>query len=92
MITFAEMQTLSHASRVPPLFPNSPGDATAVAPPTILVREKIKWEYKRIVHDLARAEVPSEEALNLLGDEGWELAAVVNDSPLVYFYFKRLVW
>jgi hypothetical protein len=72
-----------------PPFPNPAGETPTITPPMIVVREKPKWEYKRIVQDLARDESPSEDELNRLGAEGWELAAVVQDSPLVYLYFKR---
>jgi hypothetical protein len=55
----------------------------------VLVRDKVKWEYKRVVQNLARDEAPTEGELNALGAEGWELATIIQDSPLVYLYFKR---
>lgn len=78
-------------SRLPgaPPFPNPTDETPAITPPMIVVRERPKWEYKRIVQNLARDEAPGEDELNTLGAEGWELAAVVQDSPLVYLYFKR---
>lgn len=72
-----------------PPFPNPAGEPPAIAPPMVVVREKLKWEYKRIVQNLAKGEAPDEDELNTLGAEGWELAAVIQDSPLVYLYFKR---
>jgi len=33
---------------------------------------------------------PNEEELNTLGKDGWELAGIVTDPPIVRFYFKRL--
>ncbi len=43
-----------------------------------------------VTRNLAKEEAPSEEELNKIGKEGWELVGVFSDTPLVYFYFKRL--
>ena len=43
-----------------------------------------------LTRNLAKQEGPSEEELNTLGKDGWELAGIFTDSPNVYFYFKRL--
>ena len=78
-------------SRLPdaPPFPNPASETPAIAPPMVVVREKLKWEYKRLVQNLAKGEASGEDELNALGADGWELAAIVQDSPLVYLYFKR---
>lgn len=60
-----------------------------VRPPMVYVREEPRWEYKLLVRDVAKAEEPSEDELNALGREGWELVGVLHAAPLVHFYFKR---
>ncbi|MCI0395338.1 MAG: hypothetical protein L0332_12425 [Chloroflexi bacterium] len=57
--------------------------------PTVYVKEAAGWEYHLLVHNLAKEGPPDAGALNELGKDGWELAAVFTDSPFVYFYFKR---
>ena len=79
---------------VPPLNPSrpappSPADAPPVPPMLVYVKEKSTWEYKLITRNLSKEEAPTEEELNGLGADGWELAGVFGDSPLAYFYFKR---
>lgn len=64
--------------------------AGLIQPPIVYVDEEIVWEYKQLVRNLAKENAPTEEELNKLGAEGWELAGVFSDSPFVYFYFKRL--
>jgi len=56
----------------------------------VYVKEKAKWEYKVLVRNLGKEQAPDEIELNALGVDGWELAGVASDSPLIYFYFKRL--
>jgi hypothetical protein len=58
--------------------------------PMVYVTEKSVWEYKQIIRNLAKEQALTEGELNALGSDGWELAGVFNDSPFVYFYFKRL--
>jgi hypothetical protein len=58
--------------------------------PIVYVKEKTIWQYKRVTRNLSKEEAPGEEELNKLGKEGWELAAILTDSPIIYFYFKRL--
>lgn len=59
--------------------------------PMIYVREDLEWEYRRVVRNLAKENPPTEEELNALGKDGWEMAAAFSDSPFAYFYFKRMV-
>jgi hypothetical protein len=54
------------------------------------VKDNSVWEYKILNRNLSKEEAPSEEELNTLGKDGWELAGVFTDSPFVHFYFKRL--
>jgi hypothetical protein len=58
--------------------------------PIVYVKDKTIWEYKLLTRNLAKEEAPSEEELNKAGKEGWDLAGIVTNHPLVYFYFKRL--
>jgi hypothetical protein len=58
--------------------------------PMVYVKDKTVWEYKVLVRNLSKEEAPSEQELNALGKEGWELAGVFSDSPFIQFYFKRL--
>jgi hypothetical protein len=56
----------------------------------VYVTEKTIWEYKQVTRNLSKENIPSEEELNKLGKDGWELVCVLKDSPLAYFYFKRM--
>ena len=52
--------------------------------PMVYVYEKQRWEYRLIIQSSM-----SEEELNALGAEGWELAGVVASPEKTQFYFKR---
>jgi hypothetical protein len=69
-------------------FPNPPGPAPIT--PMVYVTDKTVWQYKLLTRNLAKEEAPSEAELNALGKDGWELAGIVTDHPIVRFYFKRL--
>jgi len=55
-------------------------------PPMVYVHDRTEWQYKVLIP----AEPLSEEQLNALGKEGWELAAVLTKGRATYFYFKRM--
>lgn len=59
--------------------------------PMVYVKGKSVWEYKQLIRNLRTEQAPSQDELNTLGADGWELAGVFADLPFVYFYFKRLV-
>lgn len=59
--------------------------------PMVYVKGKSVWEYKQLIRNLRTEQAPSQDELNALGADGWELAGVFADLPFVYFYFKRLV-
>ncbi len=61
-----------------------------IRPPMVYVKDTPAWEYKQLVHHLAKDQAPTEADLNALGADGWELAAAFAESPYVYLYFKRL--
>jgi hypothetical protein len=60
-----------------------------IQPPIVYVQEPLRWEYKQLIRNVAEAHAPTVEELNALGAEGWELAGIFTDGPLVYMYFKR---
>ena len=64
--------------------------ASPITPPIVYVNEKNIWEYKQLVRNLSTENAPTEDELNKLGKEGWELVGVVNDSRMTYLYFKRV--
>ena len=77
----------SHAQQPEPLFPQP---TPPTEPPMVYVYEALRWEYKCITWNVAKEGPPSEDGLNALGAEGWELAGIASLSNDVYFYFKRL--
>jgi len=83
MLTIMEVY-MSHRINFPPR--SGPPPAT----PIVYVRDKLVWEYKLLSRNLAKEEAPSEEELNALGKEGWELAASLMQGGIACFYFKRL--
>jgi len=56
--------------------------------PIVYVKEPIIWEYKRVVRDLTKYG-PTEDELNKLGQDGWELAGMFTYESQVHLYFKR---
>jgi hypothetical protein len=60
-----------------------------IQPPIVYVQEQPRWEYKQLIRNLAEEHPPTEEEMNTLGGEGWELAGIFTDSPFVYVYLKR---
>lgn len=58
-------------------------------PPMIYVYEAQKWEYKIVVRKTADEKLLSEDELNALGGEGWELVGAATVADHVQFYFKR---
>ncbi len=71
------------------VFPVQP-PAEPAHSPMIYVKEDPAWEYKQLVRNLAKEKAPTEEELNALGRQGWELVGVMNQAKAAYFYFKRL--
>ena len=68
-----------------PNFPNPSGPAPHT--PMVYVRERTVWQYKVVTRDVPLS--PSEEDLNTLGREGWELTGVLSQGGVTHYYFKR---
>jgi hypothetical protein len=56
--------------------------------------QQARWEYRCLLIDPQREEIPREEALSKLGAEGWALSGILDQSrsasqPFIYFYFIR---
>jgi hypothetical protein len=58
-------------------------------PPTVFVYEQQTWEHRILNTSAADDPRVTEEALNALGKEGWELVGVVPHSGVVQLYLKR---
>ena len=54
-----------------------------IQPPIVCVQEQLRWEYKQLIRNLAEEPARTEEELTTPGAEGWELAGIFTDSPLV---------
>ena len=72
-----------------PKHPRPDAPRPSVQPPTVYVYEKTTWQYRVITRTVDETPL-SEEELNGLGKEGWELVAVVPQSKRVQFYLKRI--
>lgn len=75
---------------VPPPFPFPAPDATPRAPlvpPTVYVTPA--WEYRHLSRDMSTDGPLTEDELNALGAEGWELTATLPAGTVIHFYFKR---
>ena len=70
-------------------FPDQPFQRPT-STPIVYVAERTRWEYKQIVRPFSANNLPSEEELNQLGDDGWELVSLLNNSDFLYLYFKRV--
>jgi hypothetical protein len=57
--------------------------------PMVYVEEPYRWQYKHVARRLEKEEPPTEEELNKLGEQGWELSGIFANQSVVHFYFKR---
>jgi hypothetical protein len=60
------------------------------SPPMVYVTEKTVWEYKQVIRNLSESKIPSEDELNGLGKEGWELVTAFVNANNLCMYFKRV--
>jgi len=68
--------------------PNEP-QRPHVQPPIVFVYERQGWEYEVVSRNADQLPL-SQDELNALGKDGWELVAVVPLSNTVQFYLKRI--
>jgi hypothetical protein len=61
-----------------------------IQPPTVFVYERQQWEYRVVTKSVANESSVSEDELNALGKDGWELVGVVPATSDVRFVFKRV--
>lgn len=57
-------------------------------PPMVYVSQEPNWEYRHLSRG-PKEDALSEEELNALGGEGWELVGVIATGTATHFYFKR---
>lgn len=70
-------------------FPKHPvHDAPPSQPPTVFVYEKMIWQYKVITKGVEEHSL-TEDDLNALGKDGWELVAAITHANRTEFYLKR---
>ena len=74
-----------HELEIPFPPPHHPTPGGRVEPPWVAV--VARWEYRDVVRDASS--LPSEQELNALGDQGWELIGVAPVVERVHYYFKR---
>jgi hypothetical protein len=83
---------MNGSSRFPdPPQPSQPDPNPQVNPPMIYVQSSPSWKYKQIMRDLTTEKALTEDELNKLGAEGWELAGTLMQNTVAYFYFKQLI-
>jgi hypothetical protein len=68
--------------------PTPPEEQREPHTPMVYVRER--WQYKRLQRDLNKEGPPTEEELNELGEEGWQVAGMFTHEAHLYLIFKRL--
>lgn len=68
-----------------PLEPQRP----PVQPPTVVVYEKERWEYKVVSQGTADDPRAVDDALNALGRDGWEVVGIASLPNAVHVYLKR---
>ena len=66
--------------------PNQP--LGSIQPPMVYVHENSQWEYKQLTVNVSES-TTSEDDLNALGQEGWELVGIVQHEAIVNYTFKR---
>ena len=72
-------------------FPPEPAARPAPFPiPMVSMRDEPRWEYRRIVRNLRTEDPPTEQELDVLGADGWEMTGLFSDSPFLYLYLTRL--
>lgn len=73
----------------PRIYP-SPNDPAIPHMPMVFEEEDITVEYKHVKRNLQTRKPLSEEELNKLGAERWDLVTVFPYQFVLHYYFKRL--
>lgn len=73
----------------PRIYP-SPNDPATPLTPVVFEKEDFTVEYKHIECNLQTGQPLSEEELNNLGEDQWELVTVFPYQSVFHYYFKRL--
>lgn len=71
--------------------PREPAHPERVHPPMIDAKKSHRWEYKLITQNLGREGPLDESELNVLGNDTWELTALLHHGEVATFYFKRWI-
>ena len=58
--------------------------------PTVFVYEKQEWEYRIITKNIDVDALQTEQDLNPLGKDGWELVGITTIASIMQFYLKRI--
>lgn len=69
--------------------PGIPSAWTPLPIPMVPMPDHTTWEYRRMDRNLRKEDPPTEQELEALGRERWELVGMFFDSPLLYLYLKR---
>ncbi len=71
--------------------PGSPdlSGSSFIPTPMVYLKERIVWQYRQVVRDLTLDDALSDEELDEIGAEGWELVSVVVYDGHMYWHFKR---
>ena len=81
----------THIAEFPkhPLPPIPQPQSPRVQPPIVYVYERQQWEYRIVTSDAAGEPTLSEDTLNALGHDGWEMVGVVHLRDKIQILFKR---
>jgi hypothetical protein len=88
-VTCAAREWHAINAMIPPQHPQPPQPQPPATPqpraPMVYVYERQQWEYRVVVQSAM-----TQDELNALGAEGWELAGLVSVPNKTTFYFKRV--
>ncbi|HEX5581171.1 MAG TPA: hypothetical protein VFX39_06295 [Gemmatimonadaceae bacterium] len=68
--------------------PPEPGPRSPLPMPVVYV--PTTWEYRHLERRLGEGPPITEQELDELGAEGWELVSVAHVADVAHFYFKRM--
>ena len=86
----SEVGPLPNIPMIPPRAPAGEDQPERPPQPLIYLPQKSGWRYKTVVRNRSVAELLTDQELNQLGEEGWELVGLLPLDHAVYFYFKQI--